>query len=145
MQRILREVSQHEFIREFQRTRTKHPLVKLNTSAAWEVAESLIGLGTCYLSADNQAGFAITAQGELIALHSAVGGRGTYLVGEAVALGATHLDCFDGYLRSLYEKHGFVAYKTEPNWTEGQPDIVHMRQPTWLAAYHPKGVNHATN
>lgn len=145
MQRILREVSQHEFIREFQRTRTEHPLIWLNTSAAGEVAASLSEIGTCYLSADNKSGFAITAVGELVALHSTVGGRGSYLVGEAVALGATHLDCFDGYLPALYEKHGFVAYKTEPNWTEGQPDIVYMRQPNWLAPYQPEGVNHASN
>jgi hypothetical protein len=55
-----------------------------------------------------------------------VRGRGDALVSDAIARGAKHLNCFDGYLPTLYARHGFVEVRREPNWTEGGPDIVYM-------------------
>lgn len=92
------------------------------------VAElSLDDGGFCVLSADRKAGFIVKGDGELTSLFSLERGRGDYLAVSAVLLGATHLDCFDGYLTKFYRKHGFVSYKIVPNWTEGEPSVHFMR------------------
>lgn len=87
--------------------------------------------GTCYfLDEDPETGFcgyAIRPDGELVFVWSARPGRGNEIVEHAVANGATHLDCFDGYLPSLYARHGFVEYARENNWTPDGPDVVYMR------------------
>jgi len=85
-----------------------------------------IGDAACYLSADRLSGYAIRADGELVGVFSAVRGRGDDLVRDAIRNGATRLDCFDGYLPALYERHGFVETDREPNWTPGGPDVVYM-------------------
>lgn len=82
--------------------------------------------GAFYLSVDGRSGFAVTFKGELHGVFSLVKGRGDTLVRDAVFFGATHLDCFDGYLPTLYAKHGFHETRREPNWVEGQPDVVYM-------------------
>jgi hypothetical protein len=78
------------------------------------------------LSADFRSGFGVSADGELIGLFSTVKGRGADLIGAAVANGADKLDCFDGFLPSLYARFGFVETAREPNWTPGGPDVVFM-------------------
>lgn len=83
--------------------------------------------GTLYvLTTDALSGFAVREDGELVYVWSVERGRGNALVSSAVRVGATYLDCFDGYLPSLYERHGFRRVKTVPNWTVGGPDVVYM-------------------
>lgn len=63
--------------------------------------------------------------GEIQALVS-LGVSGSWLVQKAIQEGGKTLDCFDGFLPDFYKRHGFTEYKREPNWTEGQPDVVYM-------------------
>lgn len=81
---------------------------------------------TTYLSDDHRSGFAVSTTGELVGVFSTERGRGDLILSAAVAAGATHLDCFDGYLPSLYARHGFRETSREPNWTPGGPDVVYM-------------------
>ena len=59
---------------------------------------------------------------------------------EAIRLGGSKLDCFDGYLPKFYARNGFQETKREPwnddfapaDWdyeTMGRPDIVFMALP----------------
>ena len=80
----------------------------------------------CYLSRDNASGYAIK-DGDLVSVFSLVKGRGTDLVISAKKSGANRLDCFDGYLVSLYSKLAFKEYKRELNWVVGEPDVVYMQ------------------
>lgn len=80
-----------------------------------------------YLSPDKKSGYALR-DGELINVFSAEKGRGDKIVSEAVEQGAEKLDAFEGYLPKLYSKHGFEEVKREPNWTQGQPDVVYMQR-----------------
>jgi len=86
--------------------------------------------GTRYfLSDDFDSGYAIRENGELVFVFSRKPGRGDELVASAVENGAYRLDCFDGYLPSLYARHGFVEHDREENWTPGGPDVVYMYVP----------------
>jgi hypothetical protein len=85
-----------------------------------------------HLTDDGLSGFGVTDTGELIALFSLARGRGDVLVSAATDAGATRLDCFDGYLPSLYARHGFVPVRREENWTPGGPDVVYMSR-EWSA------------
>ena len=78
-------------------------------------------------------GFIVKSDGELVGLFSSVKGRGPDLVLAAINSGATHLDCFDGYLVKLYGSLGFVEYDRQPNWTPGGPAVVYMALPKWLS------------
>lgn len=78
-----------------------------------------------FVSADHLSGFCID-DGELRAVWSFVKGRGDALVSEAVFFGADRLDCFDGYLPTLYARHGFVETHRVANWTPSEPDVVYM-------------------
>ena len=86
-----------------------------------------------YLSDDGMSGFALNGN-EGVGGFSLVKGRGDRLVSEAVYYGAQFLDCFDGYLPTLYAKHGFVETLRQPNWTVGGPDVVYMTHVSALAA-----------
>lgn len=80
-----------------------------------------------YLADDMLSGFVVSWDGELTNLFSVVKGRGAGLVTEAKRQGASHLDCFDGYLTSLYSQHGFVVTRREENWSGPEyPDVVFM-------------------
>ena len=79
-----------------------------------------------YIAPDDLSGFVVTADGEIVGLWSATRGRGRDLVADAIAAGGSHLDCFDGYLPTLYAAHGFTETYREPNWTPGGPDVVWM-------------------
>lgn len=81
-----------------------------------------------YMHSDYKSGFCITKEGELVLLHSTIKGRGRALVSLAVYHGALSLDCFEGYLPSLYREFGFVEYKREPNWIDGGPAVVYMQK-----------------
>lgn len=89
----------------------------------------------CLLTGDEQAGFAVARDGELLGLFN-VGpeGRGPLLLRAALEHGATWLGCFDGYLPSLYEGAGFVVVgrtpfdpALAPANINGTPDYVTMR------------------
>lgn len=80
-----------------------------------------------YMSNEYLSGFAIhKPTKEIRYLHSVVRGRGDMLVTEAIKRGGAWLTCFDGYLKTLYERHGFKVAKREPNWTAGKPDVLTM-------------------
>lgn len=79
-----------------------------------------------FLALDGRSGFAIRPDGELVYVFSTVKGRGDGMLWKATDVGATHLDCFDGYLPTLYARHGFVETRREENWTPGDPDVVFM-------------------
>ncbi len=90
--------------------------------------------GEFYITRDGLSGFCISA-GELKYLFSEVKGRGDELVTSAKALGANHLDCFDGYLVELYKRNGFIEFKRVANWTEGEPDVVYMATPRDMSGW----------
>ena len=81
-----------------------------------------------YLHDNGNAGYAIKPNGELVSVfnNSSTKGLGSQIVKHAIGNGATHLDCFDGFLVELYSKHGFTEVDREPNWTAGEPDVVWM-------------------
>ncbi|MEU9605439.1 hypothetical protein [Streptomyces sp. NPDC048057] len=96
-------------------------------SRATSAPEEMPGDARYYLTADLQSGFGVAADGALIGLFSTVQGRGDDLITDAVThKGATHLDCFDGYLPGLYKRHGFIETERVPNWVSGEPDVVFM-------------------
>ena len=73
-------------------------------------------------------GFAVSENGELTSVFSAIQGKGDTIMREAIKQGAKHLDCFDGYLPTLYARHGFHEVRREANWTKGEPDVVYMER-----------------
>lgn len=81
----------------------------------------------------NHAGFAIRADGELVYVFSTARGMGDALVAVAIEKGATHLDCFDGYLTRFYFRNGFDRVTSLPNWGPG-PDVIYMARPGHYAA-----------
>jgi hypothetical protein len=112
------------FARAFESARRDSELVKGATSPFSHVD------GTIYvLTLDKRSGFAVRPDGELVLVFSTVKGRGSHLVEHARHLGATHLDCFDGYLVRFYAEHGFERVTSLPNWTPGEPDVVFMARP----------------
>jgi hypothetical protein len=66
--------------------------------------------------------------GELCCFWSIKGGRGLWLLDNAISDGAIHLNCFDGYLTTLYSQRGFKEYKRLPNWNTNGPDVVYMNK-----------------
>lgn len=80
-----------------------------------------------FLNQDKNSGYALR-NGELVSVFSAIRNAGDEIVRSAVSNGATHLDCFDGYLPKLYTRHGFEETRREANWTPGGPDVVFMRR-----------------
>lgn len=122
----INEVSMRVFRFNFNFFREDHK----HAEATSEFPVDGLGVGTVYyLSEDFDSGYAIRANGELVHVFSRVPGRGDQLVESAVENGAYRLDCFDGYLPSLYARHGFVEYDREDNWTPGEPDVVYMYRP----------------
>jgi hypothetical protein len=104
-----------------------------NTVNSWELDST----ADYYVAQDHMSGYCIK-RGELCAVWSRVGGRGNELVADAVWRGAESLNCFDGYLPTLYARHGFVEVARIANWVAGEPDVVIMAQPgseyAWEAA-----------
>lgn len=81
----------------------------------------------CYIDTLTKSGYTIRKDTkELCSVFSLTKGMGDFIVNDAVLRGAKRLDCYEGYLVSLYMKHGFKPVKREPNWTAGQPDVVYM-------------------
>ena len=120
-----KRVSIRTFLSAIELARIESELVKINTSDLnYELLEGI----DLYLSDDLKSGFGIrTKNGELVNVFSTVKKRGNDLLKFAVLVGATCLDCFDGYLVDFYKKHNFVVYKTVPNWTQGEPSVIYMQ------------------
>lgn len=96
---------------------------------------------TCYLSNDEKSGYAIKTDGDLISVFSIPGAnQGSNAIKSAIENGATKLDCISDFLKTIYEKFGFVEYNREKwcdeyaphNWNYerfGRPDIIYMKIP----------------
>jgi hypothetical protein len=117
-------VSATAFLRSLAVAQASHQRV---ADATTPVGEFATHTGDIYLlSSDLQSGFVVRANGELVGVFSTVKGRGEWLLSEAIAAGATNLDCFDGYLTDFYGAHGFRVVRREPNWDPTGPDVVWM-------------------
>ncbi len=81
------------------------------------------------LAVDARSGFVVRPDGELVYVFSLDKGNGAEIVTTAVSTGAVYLDCFDGYLPTLYGRHGFEVVSRVANWTPGGPDVVYMSLP----------------
>lgn len=77
-------------------------------------------------SEDRASGYAVQPDGELVYVFSLTPGRGDFIVASAIHHGSVYLDCFDGYLPTLYGRHGFLVVDRVANWTPGLPDVVYM-------------------
>lgn len=112
----------------FGMARENSPAVAAATSDFEHVA------GTTYwASPAGMSGYAVRNDGELVYVFSLERGRGAELVASAIHNGASHLDCFDGYLVTLYSHAGFAKVTSLPNWTDGEPDVVYMARPGCFA------------
>lgn len=93
-----------------------------------------------YLSPSGKAGYGLTPDRELINVFNNGGpkGEGARMVIDAIARGATHLDCFSPALPRYYHLFDFVEYNrnrwdpafTPEGWDHeryGEPDVVYMR------------------
>lgn len=125
-----RSVSAAEFLQAFLKARLTSDKVAQATSQVAEVADGLTENDRCFLVSGGMGGFIVKEDGELIAVFSLVKGRGAALIHAAKDQGATHLDCFDGFLVDFYRAQGFSVVAREPNWTQGEPDIVWMILPS---------------
>lgn len=117
-------VTRRMFREAFSLHRDVHPRIAAATSEY--VDESNPGGTLFVLTNDKRSGYAIRPNGELVYVFSTVKGRGDAIVDHAVFMGAERLDCYDGYLVTLYGRHGFHESSREPNWTPGGPDVVWM-------------------
>lgn len=109
------------FERAMTAARAESPIVAAMTSEPTDVEGSIYVLAN-----DERSGYCVRPDGELVLVFSLERGRGDFIVEAAIADGASRLDCFDGYLPSLYARHGFVEVRREANWTSGEPDVVFM-------------------
>lgn len=82
----------------------------------------------CWVLADRSGGFAVL-DGRICHVWSTQRGQGDLLVSAAVKRGGKRLDCFDGYLTTLYGRHGFVVVDRIANWDPEGPDVVEMIRP----------------
>lgn len=119
-----REVSADVFARAFNYARVKFDVVREATSPFEAIPDTRYYLGDVTLPG----GYAIRADGELVYVFTTARGHGDALVRAAIVNGATHLDCFDGYLPTFYARHGFTETHREPNWTPDGPDVVWMER-----------------
>lgn len=123
----LNQVTSAHFAEVFGFVRNDSPVVREMTSTFDEIE------GTRYFLGDQgryaNFGYAIRPDGELVYVFSEVKGMGNHIMMDAVSKGAVYLDCFDGYLVTLYSRHGFRVVKRVENWTPGEPDVVYMSLP----------------
>lgn len=121
---VYKPITMPEFASEFGTNRAAWYRVRDNCSEITkESAEQCIA----FMSTCRTGGFCIhVPTKEIRFLHSLESGQGNTLVQEAIQRGGTWLTCFDGYLKTLYESHGFTIVEREPNWTAGNPDVLKM-------------------
>lgn len=112
---------------------------RLHTMIAESTSEFEPSEGAFYaLAVDGLSGYVVREDGELTNVFSVERGRGAEIVASAVDNGAVYLDCFDGYLPTLYGRHGFEVVSRVANWTPGGPDVVYMSLPGFESRH---GVN----
>lgn len=93
-----------------------------------------------YLSSTGRSGYGIDRECHLISLFSLPGAfEGATAVKDAIANGATELDCIGNILADFYKTYGFAEYHRE-KWDDrfapkgwnydkwGRPDIIFMRR-----------------
>lgn len=98
---------------------------KWSEAIRFATSETFDPSGRYFLSADGMAGYGIV-NGELVGVHSRTHGHGADIMRSALANGAMHLDCFEGFLPEFYARFGFVETRRESNWAENGPDVVYM-------------------
>jgi hypothetical protein len=98
--------------------------IRAATSPAWLVAST--PAVEFYLTDDGLSGFGVASNGELVGVFSLVKGRGEALMNEAIYRGATHLDCFEGFLPGFYASFGFIEVGSAANWEPNGPRVVYM-------------------
>lgn len=112
---------------------------RLHTMIAESTSEFEPSEGAFYaLAVDGLSGYVVREDGELTNVFSVERGRGAEILADAIAAGAVYLDCFDGYLPTLYARHGFEVVSRVANWTPGGPDVVYMSLPGFESRH---GVN----
>lgn len=124
---LYRNVSQTEFLQALKHAQATSLKVQKATSPWDEVQAGLGDFDQYFLGTGGMLGFVIKQGGELVAVFSLVKGMGDSIMKAAIANGATHLDCFEGYLTEFYKRHGFCSYKIVPNWTKGEPSVHFMK------------------
>ena len=134
-----KEVSKELFISYLRIAQDENKLIAASTSPVVELVDDNASR-TYYMRIDRVngcnvyrlSGYAISngdlvsAKGELTSLYSTMKGQGKELHNSAIENGATHLDCFDGYLATFYGKAGFTIDSRVANWTQGEPDVLFM-------------------
>lgn len=118
----MRAVSAQAFLATLRLARSLSARIEAATSSPDEITGNV----SFVLADDGLSGYGVTDEGTLVAVFSLIPGRGDALVLSAIENGATNLDCFDGYLPTLYGRHGFTETGRVPNWTPGAPDVVFM-------------------
>lgn len=116
-----------EFVMALTRARDMSDKIKQNVTNPSDLNDRAY----YYLHADGQSGFGLLPNMDgygydLVALWSLIPGRGDAMLDYAQSLGATTLDCFDGFLVNYYAVRGWLEYAREKNWTPGEPDVVFM-------------------
>jgi hypothetical protein len=120
-------VSFKHFIEALKRVQERYSIIRKSTTP-WKDIENEEGSSYYLAGHPGFMGFALSANGELTSVFSAIRGKGDILMKEACKRGACHLDCFDGYLPKFYERHGFQVVRREANWTPGEPDVCFMER-----------------
>ena len=123
MTEMMRQVTETHWAEAYESARQEVEMIREATSPVEEITTEP---ARYFLSDDEMSGLVVRESGEVVGLFSRVKGRGDALVIAAIENGGRTLDCFDGYLPTLYGRHGFEEVKREANWTPGGPDVVFM-------------------
>lgn len=123
---IFQTVHPSDFLIAYATTLRKNANAKAACTPLREVDTRWTRCFLSYVNGQAACGYAIKDTGELCYVHALIRGCGDALVQDAITNGAKRLDCFDGYLVSLYARHGFVETGRVPNYTKGDPDVVYM-------------------
>lgn len=132
---VFEPTTAHVFESFFRKAREDSDQIADATSPFEHVDGTRYYLSTWAWKTRGVAGYAIRPDGDLVFVFATRPGSGAEIVAHAVASGAETLDCFDGYLPTLYARHGFVEYAREANWTPGGPDVVFMATPARLERF----------
>lgn len=87
----------------------------------------------CFDGAQSVGGY-VVLDGELLAFHNLQRGKGDWMMLNAVADGATRLDCFaELVLVNLYQRHGFKMVRAVPNRDPDGVTVIYMERIFQLA------------
>ncbi len=124
---MVKQVSYDQYISQLAKAKCRNPSITkyVSTYSELEIKETLECV-KWYIGFTTPSGFGVTDLGELVGLFSATKGRGTRLINSAKRLGATNLNCYDGFLVNLYGSLGFIEVGRERNYDPSGPDVVWM-------------------